>query len=68
MYVGWDDFRNVILRDVPSITEQDFVKLLEDVPLVKVEVTAADREQDRKGINANTAAGKEEYDRRLEKR
>ena len=44
MYVGWDDFRNVILRDVPSITEQDFVKLLEDVPLVKVEVTAADRE------------------------
>jgi hypothetical protein len=42
VHCSWDDFKTVVLRDVPQIGERDFEKLMEDIPFI----------EDRTGANA----------------
>ena len=63
VYASWDDFKTVILRDVPEIGEPEFLKLMEDIPWVE-DKTGPDNKVDKTGINPRTLEGQEEYKRR----
>jgi hypothetical protein len=63
VHCTYDDFKSVVLRDVPQISEQDFEKLMEDIPWIE-DRKGADARVDWEGIKPGASGAQEEYRKR----